>query len=186
MDFINSLPISLPDIAVIAVALIVGLRGLIRGLSGELSHLISSGILVVLFMFVFNPISYELADKYDMNLWLARSCVAGTILLVNLGLFFVVNFLLASILKNGVSTIGNKLMGFVCGIFHGLFIMLFLMIFAYTVPNESFFQRVYVQSYSGRFVDQYVMPIANPYINPEYNPATEVPAEQPEQNHNYL
>ena len=115
-------------------------------------------------------------DEYQMNLWLSRACVALTILFINFGLFFVLNFLLSSMLKNGLSTVGDKLLGFICGIFHGIFLMLFVLIFTYTIPHEGFFQRVYVQSYSGRFVDKHIMQIANPYINPAHNPSEEIPA----------
>lgn len=156
--------LNIPDIAVMIVALLLGLRGLSRGLSGELAHLASSIVMVALFIFAFHPGTNYLMRDYGLSLWLARGSVVIIIMLSTLGFFFLTGLILKSLMKQGLSTGGDKIAGLFCGIFHGLLVMTVVFVLAYTLPHEGFFQRVYVQSHSGRFVDQHVMPIADRYL----------------------
>lgn len=177
MDALNISTFHIPDIVVAAVALLLGIRGILRGLSGELAHLTSSALMVALFIFTFHPAADHLIDTYGLNLWLARITVVGVIMLITLGFFFLSGFIFKGLIKQGLSTAGDKFAGLLCGTFHGLLVMTVVLVLAYTIPNEGFFQRVYVESYSGRFVDQHVMPIANRYVNKEI----EIPAGMPEE-----
>ena len=172
--------LNIPDIAVAAVALLLGIRGLIRGLSGELAHLTSSALMVVLFIFVFNPATDHLIEAYGLNIWLARTAVVAIIMLTTLGFFFLSSFIFKSLITKGLSVTGDKIAGLICGSFHGLLVMTVVFVLAYTIPHEGFFQRVYVESYSGRFVDQHVMPIANRYTSEKIEiPAGSMPEKLP-------
>jgi uncharacterized membrane protein required for colicin V production len=167
---------NIPDIAVAAVALGLGIRGLTRGLSGELAHLVSSLLMGALFIFVFHPAATQLVDDYGLSLWLARTCAVAFIMLATLGFFFLSGFIFKSLIKLGISAVGDKIAGLFCGILHGLLVMIVVLVLAYTIPHDGFYRRVYVNSHSGRFVDQKIMPIADRYLHKPI----EIPASLPE------
>lgn len=179
MQTIEISVLNMPDIIVIVVALILGLRGLLRGLSGELAHLTSSTLMVALFISVFHPATNHLISTYDMSLWLSRLTVVAVIMLITLGFFFLSGFIFKGLIKQGLSSGGDKFAGLCCGLFHGLLVMTVILVLAYTIPHEGFFQRVYVESYSGRFIDQHVMPIADRYLNQDIEIPASLPAELP-------
>ena len=97
-------------------------------------------------------------------------------MLITLGFFFLSSFILKGLIRHGMSLTGDKIAGLFCGIFHGLLVMMVVLVLAYTIPHEGFFQRVYVNSYSGRFIDQKIMPIADEYMHKDI----EIPASLPE------
>jgi membrane protein required for colicin V production len=152
------------DVVLIFLLVLFAVRGLLRGLSGELAHLLSAVAAVALFAYVFAPAVTYLEQAFGFSRAMARLGTAVFFLLAVFGFFYLLKHTLGLFTKNGVPAVANRLLGLVTGALRGGFILLVGLLLLRLVPIAEIQAVTFDESRIGRWTERRVFPLIGGYF----------------------
>lgn len=157
--------LSIMDMVLLLLLLISGVRGLLRGLSGELAHLLSFVALTAGFIYALPPAVHYLEERYGMSLFNARTLAGIVLLLAVIGIFFLLREGLAALVKAGLNAVMDKLLGLTTGLLRGGCLILVFLVLLRLVPMAEIQTVVFEQSRIGNRVKRDLFPVLDRWLN---------------------
>jgi len=162
--------IMLLDVLIAGVVFAFALSGLVKGLSGEIAHVITLIALGLTLFFVYPHIYRHLYHTFDQ----ANPQLLKWLLLIALALlsFFslgLISRMLTGILKSQFSVGTDKFWGFMFGFVRGGFLMLIVLIFVGILGPTRLRNILAGRSRIGGFICNEVVPVVQPYAMERLN-----------------
>jgi len=157
--------LSIMDMVLLLLLLIFGVRGLLRGFSGELAHLFTFFALAAGFIYALPPAVQYLEERYGMSLFNARTLSTLVLLLAVAGIFFLLREGLATLVKAGLNTMMDKLLGLITGLLRGSCILLVFLVLLRLAPVAEIQTVVFEQSRIGSRVKRDLFPMLDRWLN---------------------
>ncbi len=151
------------DVACLILALIFIMRGLIRGFSGELAHLMANVIVLVVAMYTYRPVAsrlYKALESTQSPILMNVLLVSAYVICCALAIWILRTIFRRSI-KVIVSLPTDKILGLICGVVSAAVAIFIIFAISTLIPVASVHEVMSEQSRVGRLINPVMAPVTN-------------------------
>lgn len=153
MNAFHDLPSpNLVDLAAVVLVILAALRGMLRGLSGELAALVGAGAGLLLGLMAYAPCADWLVKQAHMSERAALTASFGVIVIGAIMLFLVVRWAMGKVMHVVVEPGPDRACGIVAGLLHGLVLVVIVFVLLNLAPNAELNRLFGSESFVGTLV----------------------------------
>lgn len=138
-------------------------RGLLRGLSGELSSLLAVAVLIVAFWYEFIPLGNLIGELSGLSIIPARLAAGGLILIAVILFRSLISFFLKKTTQAALGKSAEKICGLLSGALRGVIVCTILVLVVNSVCNKEIRSQMSEQSRGVNFINNFVGPELDEY-----------------------